>query len=132
VSDNRFAFSQARATTRADLTNSWLSGGTLNLYSGTRPASAATAITDQTLLVSFDFDSPAGVVANGVLTIELATEIILASGSAVWARAFDSDGVVIADGDVTPTGSGGLVMLNNTALTEGGYLSSLSFTLTEF
>lgn len=133
MSDNRFAFASDRASTRAELTNSWLSGGTLRLYTETRPASADTAITDQTLLVAFTFDDPAGTVENGVLTVELgAAALILASGSATWARACDADDVAVADGDVTPTGGGGLITMNNTALVEGGYLSAISFTLTEF
>lgn len=130
--NNILNFAQARATLRAELTNSWLTGGTLKLYSGTRPATPDTAITSQVLLATFTFPDPAGTVTNGVWTKGTIAQVMVAvSGSAAWARAFDSTGTVIADGDVGATGSGAMIEVSNVSLVEGGYVSIVSFTLTE-
>jgi hypothetical protein len=132
VSDNLFAFAQARATLRAELTLTWLNSGSLKLYSGTRPATSDTAITGQILLATFTFPNPAGVVANGVFTAgTIAPALVAASGTAAWGRSFDATSGVIADCDVGVTGSGAMVELSAVNLVEGAYVSVVSFTLTE-
>ena len=126
------SFAVARATSRAELLETWLSGGTVKVYDGTRPATPDTAITSQALLAPFTLGSPAGTVTLGVWTAEpIASALVSADGSATWARIADSSGAVIADADVGATGSGALMILNNTSLVSGGYVSVVSFTLTE-
>jgi len=130
--NNILSFAQSRATSRAELTAGWLDGGTLKLYSGTRPATPNTAITSQVLLVTFTLPDPSGTVENGVWTKgTIAAALVAESGNAVWGRAFDSSGVVIADCDVGTVASGAMVELSNTALVSGGYVTVVSFTLTE-
>jgi len=132
MSDNVFAFAQSRATSRAELTSGWLDGGTLKLYSGTRPATPNTAIDTQVLLVTFTLPNPSGTVANGVWTKgAIVAALVAESGNAAWGRAFDSSGAVIADCDVGTVNSGAMVELSNTSLVSGGYVTVVSFTLTE-
>ena len=132
MSDNLFAFAQAKATLRADLALTWLNGGTLKLYSGTRPATPDTALNANTLLATFIFDDPAGTVANGVLTMgTIATALVAESESASFGRAFDSVAAVIADCDIGVTGSGAMIELSAVNLVQGAYVSVVSFTLTE-
>ena len=126
------SFAVARATSRAELLETWLSGGTVKVYDGTRPATPDTAITAQVLLATFTLGSSAGTVTLGVWTANsIASALVSADGSASWARIADSSGAVIADADVGATGSGALMILNNTSLVSGGYVSVVSFTLTE-
>jgi hypothetical protein len=130
--NNILNFAQARATSRAELTNGWLTGGTLKIYSGTRPATPDTAISGQVLLATFTFPDPAGTVENGVWTKGAIEQAMVAvSGTAAWARIFDSTGTVIADCDVGATGSGAVIEVSNISLVEGGYVIIVSFTLTE-
>ena len=130
--NNIFSFAQSRATSRAELTSGWLDAGTLKIYSGTRPATPDTAITSQVLLATFTLPNPSGTVANGVWTKgTIAAALVAESGTAAWARAFDSTDGVIADCDVGTVASGAMVELSNTSLVSGGYISVVSFTLTE-
>lgn len=132
MSDNIFAFTQARATLRATLTLNWLSGGTLKVYSGPRPATSDTALSSQDVLLNFTLPDPAGTAENGVFTADSITAaIVLTSGTAVWARAFDSTGTTIADSDVGVPSSGAMIELSAINLVEGAFVSVLSFTLTE-
>jgi hypothetical protein len=127
-------FTSTRRTSRGELHSSWLSGGTLVIYdagSGV-PADSDVAITDQTVLVTFQLPSPAGTVIDGVLTADsIATTLIAASGAAAFARAYDSLDMAIGDYDVGTVGSNSAVELDNTNLVEGAYASVVSFTATE-
>lgn len=132
MTDNVFAFAQARATLRATLTMNWLSGGTLAIYSGPRPATSDTALSSQDVLLNFILPDPAGTAENGVFTADsIDAAIALTSGTAVFARAYDSTGAAIADCDVGVPGSGAMIELSAINLVEGAFVSVLSFTLTE-
>ena len=95
-------------------------GGTLKIYTGTQPATPATAASG-TLLVTVVLPNPAfGSASGGSATLnDPASVNAVASGTAGWARVADRDGNVVFDGDVTATGSGGVVTLSSTALTSG-------------
>lgn len=126
--------SSARRTARANLHAGWLAGGTLVIYdagSGV-PEDADTAITDQTPLVTFDMPDPAGDVSDGVFTAEtLAAALIGATGTAAFARAYDSGGGGIGDYDVGVVGSGAAIELDNLSLVVGAYATVVSFILVE-
>lgn len=131
---NLIRFSSARRTARANLHASWLAGGTLVIFdagSGV-PEDADTAITDQTVLVAFDMPDPAGDVSDGVFTAAtLAAALIDATGTAAFARAYDSEGGGIGDSDVGAVGSGAAIELDNLSLVEGAYATVISFVVTE-
>lgn len=126
-------FSHDRLQARASLLGTWLDGGALALYSGTRPVPDGGAITDQVLLVSQTLASPAGEAVDGVWTCDLPLDpaMILASGTAAWARATDSLGGVVCDLDVGAEGSGAAVILANLALVAGAKIEITQFTIAE-
>lgn len=129
---NVLGFATARRTSRGNLLAGWLAGGEIRIYDGTRPADANTAITTQTLLVTFTCANPAGTVTNGVFTgTNPAVAMVAATGTAAWARFVDSSAGTICDVDVGVTNSGAVVELDNLSLVAGGYCTVTSLTLTE-
>ncbi len=129
---NFLDFTTARKTSRGTLLAGWLDGGAVRVYTASRPANADTAISTQTLLVTFTLPDPSASVSNGVLTgnaIEAA--MVAETGTAAWARIVDSDETTIGDCDVGLEESGAFIELDNLSLAEGGYCSVVSFSITE-
>lgn len=104
--------------------------GTAKIYSGTIPATPETAATG-TLLAELVLAKPCGVVADKKLTFSAITQDLEANntGYAGYVRLADSDGNVIIDGDVTPTGGTGVLKLNMTLITVMGPVFINSFEL---
>lgn len=131
---NLIRFSSDWRTKRAEQHKNGLSGGTLVVYdagSGV-PASADTALTDQTALVTFTIPDPAGTVTDGILTgAAIASALIAESGTAAFARAYDDADGVIGDYDVGGTGSGAAILLDNLTFVQGAYASVVSFVIEE-
>ena len=76
-------------------------GSLFNLYSGTQPANANTAITSQILLVSMPIAGVFGTDVNGTLTLgSVAPANASTSGTASFFRIVKSDASVIMDGSV--------------------------------
>ena len=76
-------------------------GSQFNLYSGTQPANANTAITTQVLLVSMPIAGVFGTDVDGTLTLgSVAPANATASGTASFFRIFKSNNSVIMDGSV--------------------------------
>ena len=76
-------------------------GALFNLYSGTPPANANTAITSQVLLVSMPIAGVFGTDTDGTLTLGSVTATnAVASGTASFFRIFKSDTSVVMDGSV--------------------------------
>jgi hypothetical protein len=125
-------FATARKTSRGNLVEGWLSGGSVQVYTSPRPSTADIAISTQTLLATITLPNPAGTVTNGVFTsVTLSQVLVSNTGSAVWCRVIDSVGATIFDGDVGTVGSGSFLETTNTSLTQGAYLAISSFTITE-
>ena len=107
--------------------------GLLRIYDGTRPATVATAITTQTLLVALTTNATAFAAAasGGVLTASAITNgTAAATGTASWFRLFKSDGTTaIMDGDVSTSGAD--LNLNNTSIATSQTVSVTAFTVTE-
>jgi hypothetical protein len=106
--------------------------GTIKVYSGTIPATPATAITTQVLLGTLTFSDPCGSESGGTITMSAITQDSSAdaTGTASWARIQDSAGVVVCDIDVTTTGGGGTMQLNTTNIVIGGPILVTAFTIT--
>lgn len=96
--------------------------GIVEIYNGTIPATAATAVTTQTKLGTLTLSDPCGSVTDGMLTLDAITQDSSAdaSGTATWARLKDSTGAVVADVDITTTGGGGTLQMNNISIVAGG------------
>jgi hypothetical protein len=82
------------------------SNALFNLYSGSQPANANTAITSQVLLVSMPISGVFGTDVNGTLTLSAVTETnAVGSGTASFFRIFKADNSVIMDGSVGLSGA---------------------------
>ena len=82
------------------------SNALFNLYSGSQPANANTAITTQVLLVSMQIAGVFGTDTNGTLTLGAVTETnASASGTASFFRIIKADNSVIMDGSVGLSGA---------------------------
>ena len=127
------AAQNAAANAIVDLVDAGSGAGTFLIYDGTRPASANTAVTTQTLLATLTFSDPAfGAASSGVCTASAITEDSSAdaTGTASWCRIVDSDANVIFDGDVTATGGGGCVELATTTIPAGSQVDVTACTFT--
>ena len=129
---NTLRFATARKTSRCNLVKGWFDGGKILVYTADPPANSDTAISTQTLLVTFEIPATSGTVANGVFTgASIAAAMIAETGTAAWARLVDSDDVTIGDVDVGLAGSDSFIELDSLSLVEGAYCSVTSFGLTE-
>lgn len=127
-------FATARKQSRAATHLGWFDTGTIKLYTASRPATADTAISAQVLLATITLPSPAGTATAGVITFNAAgidPAMIVADGTAAWARCADSSSGVIEDLDVGLSGSGAALILDNLDLVTGGLVSVVSLTITE-
>lgn len=98
-----------------------LDGGAVKFYTSPRPATADTAITSQTLLLSVDLPDPAGTVTAGAFEgAAIDVGVGTADGNAAWCRVVDSTAAAIGDGDVGLTGSGAFATLDSLAIVVGG------------
>lgn len=107
--------------------------GTVNVYSGAQPATAATTASG-TLLATMTLSDPAfGDAANGVSAVNPVAEDASAdaSGTAGWFRVLDSAGATCWDGSVGATGSGADMILASTALVQGGVVDINTWQVTQ-
>ena len=106
--------------------------GTIKVYTGTQPTTAADAIVAQVLLGTLTFSDPCGASASGTLTMSATTQDSAAdaTGTATWARIADSTGATVCDVDVTATGGGGTLQFNTTSFVIGGPILVSAFTIT--
>lgn len=102
---------------------------TVKFYTTPMPATTADAITTQTLLGTLTCSDPSGTVASKKLTFSAITADASAdaNGVAAWARIADSDGVVVADVDVSTVGGSGVIQLNTTNVVINGPIGLTAF-----
>jgi hypothetical protein len=83
------------------------SGAIINIYQGTAPANANTAITTQTLLVSCVLAGAFGTDTDGTLTLGTVNNgTAVTGGTANFFRIFKSDGTtVVMDGSIGTSGA---------------------------
>lgn len=116
-----------------DLLDGGSGAGTIDVRTGSQPASANDAATG-TLLATFTLQDPAfGAASTGVATLDVTPALTttgLAAGTAGWCRAKDSAGNTVFDGEVTATGGGGQVTMNTTTVSVGLDLEITSGTVT--
>lgn len=129
--DTRLA--NAQRSRMMDALTARLNSGKLRLYSGTRPATPDTALSGNTLLAELTFGATAfGASVNGVATANAITadSSADATGTATFARLFESDGTtVVLDQEVGTTGAN--INLNTTSIVTGAAVSVTSMTLTQ-
>lgn len=127
---------QYRATTRnamLDLVDSDIgTSGFLRIYDGTKPATADTALSGNTLLAECDLSATAfGAASGGVLTANSITAEASApaTGTATFFRLVTSGGTCIVQGTVSTSGAD--LNLSTVSITTGDTVSITSFTITE-
>lgn len=126
-------FTNLAVNTKADAEGVLLNGGFLDIYDGSQPATADTAIGAQVKLASLTFGSPAfassvaGVATANAITQDTDAD---ATGTAAWFRAFKSDhSTAVFDGSVGTSGCN--LNLNTTAIQIHAAVQCTSFTITE-
>jgi hypothetical protein len=96
--------------------------GTVQIRTGTQPASATDAASG-TLLATFTLADPAfGAAATGTATLDadpVLTTTGVAAGDAGWFRVLDSDSATVYDGSITATGGGGDLTMATIAVSVG-------------
>ena len=119
----------AEANAFATLFNS----GTINIYSGTQPANANTALSGNTLLCTLTFGNPAfGSASAGVITANAITSgTAAATGTASFFRCLKSDATtVLMDGTCDISANTPNLVLPTTSIVSGVTISVTSFTHT--
>lgn len=105
------------------------SGALINIYAGTQPTNANTAITSQVLLVTMIVTGTFGTDSNGTITIGAATNgVAVASGTASFFRITKSDATtVVMDGSVGTSSAD--MIINNTSINATQVVSLSSGTI---
>ncbi len=110
-----------------------LNGGTINIYDGTQPDDADTAVGAQHLLATLTFPNPAfGDAVAGMATagtIVSGTGLYNPSGTATWFRCLTSGGAKGFDGSVGTSGCD--LNLNAVLIAYGATVSCTGFTYTQ-
>lgn len=108
--------------------------GSLRIYTGSQPADADTAPSG-TLLVTIALAATAFGAANSSGTATLASTprsgTGAAAGTAGWFRVLSGGGATVFDGQVTATGGGGQLELDNTSIAVGQTVNISSLTYTQ-
>ena len=99
------------------------SGSKINIYSGSQPANANTAISGQTLLVTLTVSGSFGTDSNGTITLSTVTNgTAVATGTASFFRITQSNNTtVVMDGSVATSDAD--LVLNNTSIATGQVVS---------
>jgi hypothetical protein len=128
---NIINLSDTAANAEANALAPLLNNGFIEIFSGTQPANANTALSGNTLLATLTFGSPAfGSAAAGVITANaIASGTAVATDTATFARLYESNGTTVV-GDVTVGTSGAGINLNTTSIVSGGLVSVTSYTHT--
>jgi|SRR5688572_12018934 len=122
----------AMADALVDRVDAGAAAGTLEIRTGSQPASANDAASG-TLLATVTLADPGfGAASSGAAALASTprTATGVASGTAGWFRAKDSDGNTAFDGSVTATGGGGDLELNTTTISTGVDFEITSGTIT--
>lgn len=125
--------SNVAVNAEADALARLLDNGYRRLYSGTKPATADTALSGNTLLAELRFANPSAPAAsNGVLTYTLTPDTSANNdGDVTFYRDFKADGTtVVVDGTAGVTGSGSNLELNTTTIVTGQQVAVTSATHT--
>lgn len=121
------------ANTSADSVCALLNSGFLDIYDGTEPATADTAITSQTKLAGLTFGATACAASSGGTATFNAIGSdtnAAASGTAAWARLYKSDHTT-AVLDISVSTSGADLNLGTTSIVIHGTVSVVGLTYTQ-
>jgi hypothetical protein len=125
-------FNNPLRSIKADATVDVFDGGSLIIGKGTKPA-ANTAHTGADVLVTITLPTPCFAAAVDGVASKAGTWSAAASaaGTATWARFLSADTLKWHTVDVTATGGGGDLELDNTSIAAGQVVTISSYTYTE-
>ena len=112
-------------------------GSTLEIYNGTMPATADTALSGQTLLLSFPlpadaFQDAVDTVNGAVATGNAVTaQDGLATDTATWGRIIDSTDAVVLIGDVSLPAGTGAIKISSVNIQTGIEVNVISMSYTQ-
>lgn len=126
------AIATAWITTLKNALDAGSGPATIEIYTGTMPASVATAVTTQVKLGTLTCSYPCGTISGGTLTFSAIAPdgAADAAGTATWARFKGSTGAAVCDMDVTVVGGGGALQANTVLIALNGPISLPSLTIT--
>lgn len=130
---NAPSLTNTAANASADAVARLLDNGYLRIYSGTKPATADTGLSGNTLLAELRINATSAPAASaGVLTFNAITSDSSAdaTGTATFFRCFKSDGTTVVMDGTVGTASCDL-NLNTTSLVAGAIVAVSSFTYTQ-
>lgn len=126
------AVRNAMVDAAAALINAGSAGGVIRIYTGAQPAGPGTAASGD-LLAEIDLSDPAYAAAvTGSAAIDTSpalTGIATGAGTAGWARVLDSDDNALVDCNVSESGGGGDLILDDTAILVGASVTITSLPL---
>lgn len=104
-----------------DLADAGAGAATIEIRTGSQPATANDAATGSVLATIPCADPAFGSASSGTAALAGVPRSVTASGTgtAGWFRLKDSDGTTVLDGSVTATGGGGELTLATTSLSTG-------------
>ena len=125
-----FDISSAAQNAAANAVTALTNGGTLRIYSGTKPATPGDALSGNTLLVQHTLGSPAfGSASNGSATNNaISTVNASAGGDPTFFRVYSSGGTAVFQG--TCGTSNADLILSSASITSGGAVSIANGALT--
>lgn len=121
----------ARKNAQMDTLLNVLNSGFIRIYSGTRPATADTALSGNTLLAQLTFGSTAFAAASGGAKTAnaITSTTALATGTATFYRAVQSDGTTVNhDGSVGTSGTDAII--STTSIISGASVACTSMVIT--
>lgn len=128
------AAAAAACNSVVDLLDGGAGAGYIEIRTGAQPASPDTAATG-TLLGTLVLSDPAfgnatsanpAVATASAITSDTTAD---ASGTAGWFRGYDSAAGAVIDGNITGSGGGGDMELDNTSIVAGGTIAVSSWTI---
>lgn len=128
--------SDAARNAAVDAVTALANGGTIRIYSGTKPTNGQTAVGAQVLLAEVGplpspaYDAAVAGVANLDADPDLTDAAANATGTATWYRVVGSGGTAVWDGTCGETGSGEGLILSDTDVVTGGAVTIESGTFT--
>ena len=120
------------ASVKANAWGALMNGGFINIYQGTKPATANSSLGAAVLLGTLTMGNPAfGAAVNGLITANAITKDsdADATGTAQFYRLFKSDGTTPeGDGECGVTGSGSDLEMPTTSIVQHGEITCTGFT----
>jgi len=120
------AHNEARLAATRDQLDTGAANAKIEIRTGSKPANVSDAATG-TLLAAIELTKPCGSIASAVLSLATTSDaLIVADGTAGYARWIDGDGAVVMDTDVSLVTGTAEVRLSTLTLTASALVSLLS------